>query len=51
VEDLKRKQFTTSHAFSEKDASKPAFGERYAAACRDAVPLLKFLTEAVGRDW
>ncbi|MFI5317823.1 MAG: DUF2461 domain-containing protein [Myxococcota bacterium] len=51
VEDLKRKQFTTSQAFSEKEASKRDFGERTAAACRAAVPLLRFLTEAVGREW
>jgi len=51
VEDLKRKQFTVSHPFGEKDASKPGFSERYAAACRRAVPLLQFLTEAVGCDW
>jgi uncharacterized protein (TIGR02453 family) len=51
VEDLKRKQFIVSHAFGEKDASRPGFAERYAAACREAVPLIKFLTEAVGRDW
>ncbi|HKC49734.1 MAG TPA: DUF2461 domain-containing protein [Myxococcota bacterium] len=51
VEDLKRKQFIVSHEFGERDASKPGFSERYAAACRAAVPLLEFLTEAVGRDW
>jgi uncharacterized protein (TIGR02453 family) len=51
VEDLKRKQFIVSHAFGEKDASKPGFSARYGAACRGAVPLIKFLTEAVGHDW
>jgi uncharacterized protein (TIGR02453 family) len=51
IEDLKRKQFIRSHEFGEKDASKPGFSARYAAACREAVPLLQFLTEAVGRDW
>jgi uncharacterized protein (TIGR02453 family) len=51
IEDLKRKQFIVSHSFGEKDASKAGFRARYAAACRGAVPLLKFLTEAVGRDW
>ena len=51
IEDLKRKQFTVSHAFSEAEAAKAGFVDRYAAACRGAVPLMRFLTEAVGRPW
>jgi uncharacterized protein (TIGR02453 family) len=51
IADIKRKQFTVSHSFGEKDATRPGFSERYAAACRDVVPLCKFLTQAVGCDW
>lgn len=51
IADIKRKQFTVSHSFGEKDASRRGFGERFARACRKAVPFCKFLTEAVGRDW
>jgi len=51
VEDLKRKQFIVSRRFGERDASRPGFSERYAAACKEAVPLIRFLTEAVGHDW
>jgi uncharacterized protein (TIGR02453 family) len=51
IDDLKRKSFTTSHEFSEAQASAPDFADRYAAACRDAVPLLKFLSAAVGVPW
>ena len=51
IEDLKRKSFTTTRDFSETQASAKEFADRYAAACRDAVPLMKFLTEAVGLRW
>ncbi len=51
VEDLKRKQFIVSRSFGEKDASRPGFSARYAEACKGAVPLIRFLTEAVGHDW
>jgi len=51
VEDLKRKSFTTTREFSEAQASAPDFADRYAAACRDAVPLMKFLAGAVGVPW
>jgi len=51
IEDLKRKQFTVSHRFKEADATRAGFIDRYAAACRGAVPLMRFLTEAVGRPW
>jgi uncharacterized protein (TIGR02453 family) len=48
IEDLKRKSFTTSTAFSEKDACAPDFVRQYAAACKRALPLMAFLGEAVG---
>ena len=51
IEDLKRKSFTTTRDFTETQASANDFAERYAAACRDAVPLMKFLTGAVGQRW
>ena len=51
IEDIKRKQFTVSVQLSEADASKPGFIDRYAKASKSAVPLMKFLTEAVARPW
>lgn len=50
VEDLKRKSFTTSTAFSEKDACAPGFVRDYAAACKRALPLMGFLGAAVGLE-
>src|SRR5258705_10707044 len=49
IEDLKRKSFTTTRDFTETQASANDFPHRYAAACKDAVPLRKFLTGAVGQ--
>jgi len=51
IEDLKRKSFTTTRNFTESQASAPDFADRYAAACRDAVPLMKFLAAAAGVPW
>ena len=51
IEDLKRKSFTTTRNFTETQASANDFADRYAAACKDAVPLMKFLTGAVGQRW
>jgi uncharacterized protein (TIGR02453 family) len=48
VEDLKRKSWTTSVSFGEKQATGAGFLRLYADACRGAVPLLRFLSEAVG---
>jgi uncharacterized protein (TIGR02453 family) len=47
VDDLKRKDFFTSIAFSDKEACSPDFIKRYADACKQSVPLMKFLTHAV----
>ncbi len=47
IEDLKRKSFTTGRAFSERDACSPRFLDAFGSACRDAKPLVAFLSEAV----
>ena len=47
VDDLKRKDFFTLIAFSEKEACSADFIKRYSAACKTTVPLMKFLTHAV----
>jgi uncharacterized protein (TIGR02453 family) len=51
IADLKRKDFITSATFSEGDACKPGFIAEFAGACRDAAPLMQFLTAAVGLPW
>jgi uncharacterized protein (TIGR02453 family) len=47
VDDLKRKDFFTSIAFSDKEACSADFIKRYAQACKQSAPLIKFLTHAV----
>ena len=47
VDDLKRKDFFTSIAFSDKEACSADFIKRYADACKKTVPLMKFLTHAI----
>ena len=51
VEDLKRRSFTASTPFTEKDACAPEFGARFAKACQQKAPLMEFLTNAVGLPW
>lgn len=51
ISDLKRKEFIADISFSETDACNPAFIDRYADACRQAGPYMKFLTTAVGLPW
>ncbi len=51
VEDLKRKSFTISTNFTQKDACAPDFLNRFAQASRRAGPLMEFLTCAVGLRW
>jgi uncharacterized protein (TIGR02453 family) len=51
VADLRRKQFVVTRPFTEADASRSGFAKRYAAACRETLPLMRFLSEAVGRPW
>jgi uncharacterized protein (TIGR02453 family) len=51
VEDLKRKSFTASTRFAQKEATAPDFPARFASACREKTPLMQFLTQAVGLPW
>ena len=51
VEDLKRQTFITSTPFTQAQACAPDFVDRFARACRSAVPLMQFLTGAVGLRW
>jgi uncharacterized protein (TIGR02453 family) len=48
IDDLRRKDFICSTEFSEDAALRPDFVDRYADACRDAAPYVRFITEAVG---
>jgi len=51
IDDLKRKSFFASVAFTDADATRADFIDRCADACRSIRPLMKFLTEAVDLDW
>lgn len=51
AEDLKRKSFTVSATFTQKQACAGDFMGRYAQACRKATPLMRFLCEALGVEW
>ena len=51
IEDLKRKSFTVSETFTQKDACGPGFVDAFARSCRRATPLMAFLADAVGLDW
>lgn len=51
IEDIKRKDFCASVSFKPSEVSGPDFLNKYAAACKSMIPLMKFLTEAVGLDW
>ena len=51
VDDLKRKGFTMSRSFTQKEASSPEFLSEFANSCRRAAPLMEFLTNAVGLKW
>ncbi len=48
IEDLKRKDFVASVAFSDTQVCGPAFLRDFAAACRAMVPLVEFTTKALG---
>ena len=48
VEDLKRKSFHTSAEFSEEQACSGDFLNRYVRACRAGMPLVEFLSGAMG---
>jgi uncharacterized protein (TIGR02453 family) len=51
IEDLRRKDFYTLVTFSQRDVCGPAFLDRYVEACRQVVPLVEFLTRAMGLRW
>ncbi len=51
LEDLKRKSFTMSTRFTQKEACAPDFLNQFARACRQTAPLMEFLTDAVGLPW
>jgi len=51
VEELKRKEFTWHVTYSEADACRPDFMDRFLEACRAASPFDRFLAKAVGVPW
>jgi uncharacterized protein (TIGR02453 family) len=51
IEDLKRKHFITGNEFSEAAAVKAGFLNEVIDSFREAAPLMRFLTEAVGLQW
>jgi uncharacterized protein (TIGR02453 family) len=51
IDDLKRKSFFASVAFTDAEVTGTGFLDRAADACRSIRPLMKFLTEAVDLDW
>lgn len=48
IGDLMRKDFIGMTRFTQKDVTSPDFLERFTAACRDGMPLVKFLSGALG---
>ncbi len=48
IEDIKRKDFVASVAFSDRQVCGPTFMADFAAACRAMVPLVGFTTKALG---
>jgi uncharacterized protein (TIGR02453 family) len=48
IADLKRTSFTVGHRFTEAQACSPAFAALFVRACRQEVPLMRFLAKAVG---
>jgi uncharacterized protein (TIGR02453 family) len=51
IGDLRLKDFYAITAFSQKDVCGPKFLERYVECCRDAAPLLSFLSKTLGWRW
>ena len=51
IEDLKRKDFIASTAFSEAEVCTAEFVDRFAETCRKAAPFMGFLTTALGLPW
>jgi len=48
IEDIKRKDFVASVAFSDKQVCGASFMRDFAAACRTMLPLVEFTTRALG---
>lgn len=51
IEDLKRKDHVWIVQLDEASACEPGFIDRFAAACRGAAPMVRFLTKALGEPW
>jgi uncharacterized protein (TIGR02453 family) len=51
IGDVKRKDFYTTVAFTEKEVCSARFLLDFAAACKKMSPLPRFLTEALGVPW
>jgi len=48
VEDIKRKDFVASVGFTEAEVCGPNFMRAFASACRTMLPLVEFMTRALG---
>lgn len=48
IEDLKRKDFVSSVALTEEQVCGPTFMKEFTAACRTMVPMVEFMTKALG---
>jgi uncharacterized protein (TIGR02453 family) len=51
ADDLRRRSFTAGTPFTQAQACAPDFPNRFAAACKEKVRLMEFLTNAVGLPW
>lgn len=51
VEELKRKDFICTREFTERDAISPGFLGSFTDACRDAVPMMRFVTRAMDLEF
>jgi len=51
VEDLKLKDFYVMTSFTAREVTSPTFVDRYLEACRDAAPLVEFVTRSLGLRW
>ena len=51
VEDLRRKDLYSLSSFSQREVCAADFLDRYVAVCREAAPLVRFVTTALGWKW
>jgi uncharacterized protein (TIGR02453 family) len=51
AEDLKRKGHVAITELTQADVTSPTFLDRYTRECKSYVPLMKFLTTAIGQRW